>query len=319
MNKSRLILTSDELNLFIEGRAKAANISSKSFLVTVLGDVLAVHGQWIWLGSLIEALGGLGFSERLVRTSVFRLVQDDWLQTKKVGRRSYYCLSETAKRANQKAERRIYAGKLPQWDGRWLLVIPTFVSEPQLSEFRRQLEWQGFSLLSGGVYAHPSFDKQSLEETVNERNLSDSVIILSSKTLDSASNGVLKKLVHEKWNIGELEQAYQQFLDAYQPVYAHLQQISDGKSEPLNSQQSFLLRILIIHEYRRILLKDHELPQDMLPSEWQGFTVHQYVSQMYALLAKPSIYYVRQSLFNDDGGLPQEEPMFWQRFELENT
>lgn len=312
-------MTSDELNLFIEGRAKAANISSKSFLVTVLGDVLAVHGQWIWLGSLIEALEGLGFSERLVRTSVFRLVKDGWLKTKKVGRRSYYCLTQDAKLANQKAERRIYAGKLPQWDGRWLLVIPTFVNEPQLSEFRRQLEWLGFSLLSSGVYAHPSFEQQSLEETVNELNLSDSVIILSSKTLDEASNGVLKKLVHDKWNISELEQAYQQFLDAYQPVYTHLQQVNAGNSQALSQQQSFLLRILLVHEYRRILLKDHELPQDMLPSDWQGFTVHQYVSQMYALLAKNSIAYIRNSLFNDDGGLPQEEPMFWQRFELENT
>ena len=197
--------------------------------------------------------------------------------------------------------------------------MPAFVSEPQLSEFRRQLEWQGFSLLSGGVYAHPSFDMQSLEETVNERNLSDSVIILSSKTLDNASSEVLKKLVHEKWNISELEQAYQQFLDAYQPIYQHLQQIKDGKSEPLTQQQSFLLRVLVIHEYRRILLKDHELPQDMLPDDWQGFTVHQYVSQMYDLLAKSSISYICSALFNADGGLPQEEPMFWQRFELEKS
>lgn len=304
-------MTSDQIDLFIAGRAKAANISSKSFLVTVLGDVLAVHGDWIWLGSLIEALAGLGFSDRLVRTSVFRLVKDDWLKTKKVGRRSYYCLTNSAKLANQKAERRIYAGNLPQWDGRWLLVIPAFVGEPQLSKFRRQLEWLGFSLLSGGVYAHPSFEQQSLEETVNELALSDSVIILSSKTLDNASDKVLQKLVRDKWNIGELEKAYQQFLDDYQPIYVYLQQ---NETTPLTAQQSFLLRTLLIHEYRRILLKDHELPQDMLPSNWQGFTAHQYVSELYALVAEPSIAYIRNNLHNADGGLPLEDDAFWHRF-----
>ncbi|MCJ8269158.1 MAG: hypothetical protein MJK04_07115, partial [Psychrosphaera sp.] len=67
-------MTSDlfvsDIGSFIATRAKQANISSKSHLVTVFGDVMSGHGQWIWLGSLIEALQGLGYSERLVRTSV---------------------------------------------------------------------------------------------------------------------------------------------------------------------------------------------------------------------------------------------------------
>jgi phenylacetic acid degradation operon negative regulatory protein len=313
--KLRLILTSDQIERFIAERAKVANISSKSFLVTVLGDVMSMHGDWVWLGSLIEALEGLGYSERLVRTSVFRLVQDDWLTTKKVGRRSYYSLTDNAKRHNQKAARRIYAKGFPNWDGRWLLVVPAFVNEPQLSQFRRQLEWLGFSVLSGGVYAHPSFDQQSLEETVNELNLTDSVVIFSSKTLDSASATVLKKLVHEQWNIQQLEQQYQDFLTQYQPMLAQL----NGK-EPLvlSIKQCFLLRTLVVHEYRRILLKDHELPEDMLPASWAGYEVHDLVGQLYARLAKPSLSYICTQLHNSDGLLPIEDADFWRRFNHES-
>lgn len=298
---------------FLADRGEHANISSKSQLVTFFGDVMSVHGEWVWLGSLIEALQPLGYSERLVRTSVFRLVQDQWLQTEKVGRKSYYSFTDTAKKHNQKAARRIYAGEFGTWDGCWLIVLPTFVSEPKLTEFRRQLEWLGFSPLASGVYAHPSFEQQSLEETVEEMALSDSVVIFTSKTLDQASNAVLKHLVMDRWNIAELEQNYQSFINTYAPMQALL------KTTKLNDKQSFLLRLLMIHEYRRILLKDHELPQDMLPKPWAGFAAHKLVSQMYGQLATPSSHYVKRVLDNTQGKLPEESTDFWVRFKYEHV
>lgn len=301
-------MTANQLVDFIQNRVKTANISSKSHLVTVFGDVMSEHGEWIWLGSLIEALQPLGYSERLVRTSVFRLVKDDWLQTQKVGRKSYYSYTDTAKLHNQKAARRIYAGNVPAWDGRWLIVIPAFVTDPKLTQFKRQLEWLGFSLLANGVYAHPSFEQQSLEETVQEMELSESVIIFASKTLDEASAKALKQLVHDRWNIKQLESDYQQFLAVYQPL---LQQIE--LSIPTD-QFCFLLRTLLIHEYRRILLRDHELPQDMLPEFWAGFAAHDLVRQMYAVLAEPSNRYITGTLENADGLLAAETPGFWLRF-----
>ncbi len=301
---------------FIQSRAKTVNISSKSHLVTVFGDVMSQHGDWVWLGSLITALKPLGFSERLVRTSVFRLVQDDWLQAQKVGRCSYYAFTDSARRHYERAARRIYTGDFPAWDGSWLIVIPAFVTDDKLVSFRRQLNWLGFSSLTGGVaggsaggvYAHPSFDKQSLEETVEEMELTDAVVIFTSKTLDQSSNGVLKHLVHDRWNIKQLESDYQQFLTSYLPLQKKL------KTVTLTQQQSFLLRTLLIHEYRRMLLKDHELPQDMLPEPWAGFKAHDLVSQLYAQLAKASNQYITETLKNAEGLLPSENKTFWSRF-----
>ncbi len=298
---------------FLAERAQNANISSKSQLVTLFGDVMSVHGDWVWLGSLIEALEPLGYSERLVRTSVFRLVQDDWLQTRKVGRKSFYSFTDNAKKHYKKAARRIYAGQFGAWDGRWLIVMPSYVQEPELSTFRRQLQWLGFSPLASGVYAHPSFDQQSLEETVQELELSEKVVIFTSNTLDDASAKVLKQLVMDKWNIKELEQDYQRFIDIYQPLVTLL------KTSRLTDKQSFLLRLLLVHEYRRILLKDHELPQDMLPTPWAGFAAHKLVSQLYGLLANASTHYIKRALQNADGKLPEESTDFWVRFKYEHV
>ncbi|WP_229507771.1 hypothetical protein [Massilia sp. Dwa41.01b] len=58
---------------------------SKSLVMTVMGDAIAPHGGAAWLGSLIELLAPLGVTDRLVRTSVFRLVQEGWLTASREG------------------------------------------------------------------------------------------------------------------------------------------------------------------------------------------------------------------------------------------
>ena len=301
----------NKLNLeqFIQTRIVTRNISCKSFVVTVFGDVISQHGGWVWLGSLINSLQPLGFSERLIRTSVYRLVQEDWLQGKKVGRKSFYAFTDSASKHYAKAERRIYSGNRRYSDDRWLIVLPCFVAEAKLNVFKRQLQWLGFSALTTGAYAHPSIDQTSLVETVSELNLNDSVIIFSSKTLDNWSDKVLRKLVFEKWTVEKLQSDYQSIINDYQ---ARL--LSLVKSKQLADQNSYLLRLLLIHEYRRVLLKDHELPENMLPENWIGYSVNQLVKDSYANLAKPSNRYITGQLESFDGLLSQADQTFTTRF-----
>jgi phenylacetic acid degradation operon negative regulatory protein len=63
-----------------------------SLIVSIFGDSVAPRGGVVWIGSLIEVLAPLGISQRLVRTAVFRLVQDGILTNEQVGRRSFYTL-----------------------------------------------------------------------------------------------------------------------------------------------------------------------------------------------------------------------------------
>jgi phenylacetic acid degradation operon negative regulatory protein len=69
-----------------------------SLITTVFGDSIAPRGGTLWLGSLINTMADFGISERLVRTSVFRLVKDGWLQSRQIGRRSYYSLTDDGHR-----------------------------------------------------------------------------------------------------------------------------------------------------------------------------------------------------------------------------
>ncbi len=258
---------------------------------------------------MIEELEPLGYSERLIRTSVFRLVQEDWLQVKKIGRKSYYAFTESANNHYTKAARRIYAVTIEHHDDRWLLVIPSFVTEDKMVNFKRQLKWLGFSSLTSGTYAHPSFERSSLEETIKELEITGSVITFSAKTIDDDSSQALKKLVFEKWNLRNLQQQYHNFIKIYQPLLEVLKITPE-----LTSQQSFLLRTLLIHEYRRILLKDHELSSNMLPEDWNGYQANQLVKNLYSKLDKKSCCYIVSSLQAMDGYLPKASIEFERRF-----
>src|SRR5689334_345264 len=69
-----------------------------SLIITVWGDSVAPHGGAAMLSGLIDLLSPLGLNERLVRTSVFRLIREGWLAAKPVGRRSLYRLTAAGAR-----------------------------------------------------------------------------------------------------------------------------------------------------------------------------------------------------------------------------
>ncbi len=104
-------------NLIVEEFRSRPTLRAGSLITTVFGDSIAPRGGTVWLGSLIRAMADFGISERLVRTSVFRLVQDGWLQSSQVGRRSFYSLTEEGRDRFRAATHRIYGEGITDWDG----------------------------------------------------------------------------------------------------------------------------------------------------------------------------------------------------------
>ncbi len=284
-------------------------ISSTSLLITLFCDVISRHGGEIWLGSLIRSLAPLGVNERLVRTAVFRLVQDNWLVSCKEGRRSYYSLSPWGHKQYHRAARRIYSSERPEWDGIWTLVIPSFVVEDKREPLRKGLLWQGFGLLSTGVYAQPSRDRESLDELLNELNAQDSVIIMTARADESIKGNALQRQVMERWNLLELGKQYQSFLSRYQPVLRYLS--GNGSPDP---ERAFLLRTLLIHDYRRILLRDPELPVDMLPRDWAGFDAHDVTAEIYKCIGVKSAAWFSDTMESMSGKLPAADAVFFKRY-----
>ena len=285
---------------------RARPIRAIPLLVTVFGDAVAPHGGRAWLGALIRLLAPLGVSERLVRTSVFRLAREHWLRAETLGRRSDYLLTEFGQRQFDAAARHIYAPARPAWDGRWrmLVALPGKWSAREREHLRRSLAWQGFGQLSGGVFVHPS---TPLEEALAALDTQD-FPALSAKLFALTGEGRCdrERIVRAAWELAELSRAYGAFVRRYQP----LARATGGVDDP---GRAFLLRTLLIHDYRRLLLRDPELPDDLLPAHWHGRGARALTVQLYRQLAAPSEAHLRQQLLTADGSHPPLAPEFFDR------
>jgi phenylacetic acid degradation operon negative regulatory protein len=283
---------SPPLDDFLLQRMRDGKISSTALVVTFFCDVVTQHGGEIWLGNIIRALAPLGINERLTRTSVFRLVQDDWLESRKQGRRSYYRLTQTGHNYYQRAAQRIYASNQPDWDGGWSLLITFLVPEEKRDALKRGLTWLGYGQMAAGVYALPRNQTRILDELLADLDLKDHVVRMQAQATDTES---LKKLVLSRWQLDDLQHAYKAFITHYLNARKSLQK------NPPDGHAMLLLRILLIHEYRRILLRDPELPAEMLPETWEGHTARTLAGEIYRELADSTALWVKHELLDANG------------------
>jgi phenylacetic acid degradation operon negative regulatory protein len=288
---------------------------AKSLIVTLFGDGLLPHGGSIWMGSLVALMAPLGINERLARTAVLRLTRDEWLESESVGRRSYYRLTEVGRRRFEEAQRRIYAAGPSPWDGRWSLVLlnSANVSAEQRDRIRRDLGWLGFAALSPGVLLHPNPDRAGMIEAIRDDVGTDAVLLLraESEELPGAAGNPqrLRPLVASCWDLSAVSNQYQLFLDRFRPVVRAVSEAADPDPE-----SCFLLRTLAIHEFRRVLLKDPDLPPELLPENWPGSTARQLCRNLYLLTEAAAERHLLAVAETADGPLPPASAYYYERF-----
>ncbi len=295
----------------VNGFTSRRPMRTTSLIVTLFGDVVSQHGGAIWLGSLVRAMAPLGLNERLVRTSVFRLVKEGWLEFDRVGRRSYYRFTDYGSHEYQRAARRIYAMDDQAWNGRWQLVIPLELPDDQRERFRRSLHWQGFRAISSGTFAKPGIGGRTLLDTLEEFDATDQVLVMEADSLPQTPPALLRQLVQDVWHLDEVATRYRDFLKHFKPLFKLL-----SRPESLAPEMAFIARVLLIHDYRRILLQDTRIPQELLPARWPGDQALAETGAAYLGLASPSVEYICANLEGDDGALPSVDRKFAMRFSL---
>lgn len=295
----------------VSGFTSRRPMRTTSLIVTLFGDVVSQHGGSIWLGSLVRAMAPLGLNERLVRTSVFRLVKEGWLEFDRVGRRSYYRFTDYGSHEYQRAARRIYAMDDMAWNGRWQLVIPLELPDEQRERFRRSLHWQGFRAISSGTFAKPGSGGRTLLDTLEEFDATDQVLVMEADSLPQTPPALLRQLVQDVWHLDEVATRYRDFHKHFKPLFKLL-----SRPESLEPETAFIARVLLIHDYRRILLQDTRIPQELLPPRWPGDQALAETGAAYLSLAAPSVDYICGNLEGDDGALPPVDRKFAMRFSL---
>jgi len=261
--------------------------SARTLLVTVFGDGVEPHGGEVWAGSLLRLVEPLGINERLVRTSLNRLVGEGFLVTRRHGKRSFYSVTPMARREVRQAERHIYHPRGDPWDGRWTVVVNTnAVAPPARAAVRQHLGRLGFSAISPAVHITPFDRTDALRQVLEDLGLESQLAVFRGEVppatgLDDADLAGLFST-----DLKALEPAWRKFLRRFRP----LADAADDGGAPaeLDPECAFLTETLLIHNYRRIVLKEPELPAGLWPAGWIGEAAYDVAARCYHALAGPA-------------------------------
>ncbi len=295
----------------------AAPPKARSLVVTIWGDSIAPHGGAVWLSGLIGLLAPFGINERLVRTSVYRLAQDGWLSARQAGRRSLYRLTRLGQRRFEHAYRRIYAPPATDpWDGEWHLVIvpPAAVDEASRRELRNELEWDGFGIVGPGLFVRPARpgNEAALRETTRALEIDGLVAIVSARALPHGkAHGAasIAALSAGSWDLKSVAVGYRGFVARFRSVAQALYRGADP-----SPQQCFVLRTLLIHEFRRVTLHDPQLPVELLPSNWPETEAYSLCRALYLSTRERAERHLSAMFEAAGASLPQAAPAFYNRF-----
>jgi phenylacetic acid degradation operon negative regulatory protein len=122
-----------------------------------------------------------------------------------------------------------------------------------------------FGAISPVVLACPRSDRSDVNATLLDLGAQEDTIVFETTAQDVLASKALRLQVRESWNIEELATHYSEFIQLFRPLWQALRE-----QENLQPSDCFLARILLIHEYRKLLLRDPQLPDELLPGDWEG-------------------------------------------------
>lgn len=281
-----------------------------SLIISVYGDAIVPRGGTVWMGSLIRLLAPLGLSERLIRTSVYRLTQDGWLTGEQIGRRSYYRLTHAGRRSFTRAYSQVYHAPHIDWDGKWTLALIMEVDAARRDRLRKELGYLGFGSFGAEVLAHPRPPGATLASALHDLGVQDQVVLMRARSENLPSSHSLSRLVRDCWQLDTLSAEYNAFLMQFRPVWRAVK----NRYGSLDPAESFAVRILMIHEIRRLLLRDPQLPSDVLPENWPGDAARRLCRNLYRTIQPAAERHLSELLETAEGPLPEPAPSFYERF-----
>lgn len=227
-------------------------------MLTLYGDALAPRGSTpVALAAWLELAHTLGLSARHARTSVQRLTQADWLQAHREGRCSFYTGSDAGVRRTVLGEQRIYAPqvKVGGEPARWnFLVLGAQLRASIRRNLAQELVWCGFGEVAPGVFAHHGAELAvDVRELLAAHGACEHVwSLLGANPGQDPALPDTAVLCPRDHCVQRMRRGWQRFVDRYGST--------DGNPPAREPSQAFVLRIRLVHDYRRLLQSHPELP-----------------------------------------------------------
>lgn len=256
---------------FIKDVAQEMRLNAAAFIVTIYGDVVVPRGGVLWTGTLIDLCEKVGINESLVRTAVSRLVAASQLAGERIGRRSYYRLKSSSVAAFMEAADLLYGPDRPA-SGWQILHAPDLRPE----DARRQR----MGHMGGPVFIRPD----------RGQPLPSDALVFHAEVLTTAAP------LAGFWDLQSLRDGYEHFMALFNGI----------DPAALDGADALAARLLLVHAYRFVLLRDPRLPPAHLPPDWNATEARALFRRLYDGLSPAAHRHVAACCEGTDGLLPAE-------------
>lgn len=214
-----------------------------SLIITFFGDSILNKGGEVEASRIKALMRAMRIESGTLRTALSRLTTDHWLERYKNGKNTIYRLGDRGVKEFGPASELIYSPPSTEFEEDWKVIL-----NPSLD-----YEHPGF-LIQPGVSILP------ISEEIPKNSL-----IFNSK-INFLSEEISYKFL-PKGYFKEINQ----LIDIFVPI-------QNTKLGPL---EAMITRTLLIHNWRRIVLKFPEVPKEFTPKQWKGHNIRLLVKEIY--------------------------------------
>lgn len=239
---------------------------------------------------LVGLLADFGVSTVGARAALSRLARRGLLESSRIGRNTYYGLTEEAAVVIGDSVKRIFSFGLrhDSWDGRWT-VAAFSIPEDQRDvrhAVRGRLRWLGFAPLYDGMWVTPRPLAEAARRTFAEFGVTASTVLVTT----SEARRTDPRPPMAAWDLTDLHRRYEEFVRVYGPL---LDRVCRGD---VRGAEALVARTAVLEAWRRFPSLDPDLPIDLLPGRWPRREARTVFAEIYDGLAPPAVARVRDLL-----------------------
>ena len=233
-----------------------------SLLVSVFGELAQEPAATISGPVINHLLGLIGIKPEAIRVALHRLKKDGWIDSRRIGRRSIYFLTPKGRAESAAASPRIYA---PRADAMaWLILSEPGRGDGRPDDAAQIAPGLRISTLQAGPdeLSIPVTAASPLPQWITERSCAPEIV---AQSRDLAARLMrLEQIIQPRTNLSAPEVA--------------------------------ALRVLIVHCWRRIILKLPDLPDAAFPDGWTGGECRDRMTRLLVMLPKPALADLEQDI-----------------------
>ncbi|WP_136443308.1 PaaX family transcriptional regulator C-terminal domain-containing protein [Pacificoceanicola onchidii] len=209
-----------------------------SVIVTIMGDTLRGAGQGIGGKELAARVGAIGITDQALRVAVHRLKKDGWIESRRDGRSSVHFLTASARRETEAVRPLIYSVQPPEIGPVSLVVSPPDLAAPLAQSLPpgRSVQLTSRSGLISGAVPEGAYLTTPLAGTLPDW--------VCQSIASTAHRAACKALTQ-----------------------ATLEGMERCPDDP---EKRAALRLLILHHWRRLVLRQSPLADALLGEDWEG-------------------------------------------------